>query len=208
MRIYYGTKYRDFLAALVALRPGVEVLEECFEKLKPRSVKKGLNYDLYLVSFGKLTKLQAIDTGEAFLTDTFTLMLGPEEREYPHFNWVRQRIDWLKLCVLRRKVSRLKTADALRFILKVKEDIEFIIKAFDGIKYKPTPDEIKAGIKNNSGSLHTVADWYARRMGIQDVEEVYRLPWTRVYSAMKIDVEDLNYRKRYSKIVESKNKQN
>lgn len=207
MLIYRDTKYKDFLTALSAFDVTQDQLEICFDRVKHLAVLDELNYDTNLLIFGKLCKLQQIKTGAQMLTKPFGIIHGPIDKDYKSFHRVKRLRDKQKGKQIARRMLCTNTADALRFILKVRDDMNMIVRVFNEIKYKPTPEEKKAGIDKINGSLHNVADWYARRMGIQDVEQVYLLPWTRIYAALKIDVTDINFRRSLSRVIENKNKQ-
>lgn len=206
MKVYYDTPYRELLTAIGAYGITADELEACFSQVSHLAVKDSLNYDINLLIFGKLCRLQAIKTGGELLTLANTIINGPIEREYKYLPRIRKAWDSYRSQRSTRAFLKLQAADALRFTLKVKQDMEQVVRLFDAIKYQPSPDEIKAGITEISGSLHNVADWYARRMGITDVEQVYLLPWVRIYAALKIDVTDIQFKRRLNKVIENKNR--
>lgn len=97
--------------------------------------------------------------------------------------------------------------DVFGFIRFVSGEAERINKMFDDIAIEPTKEQIQAGANNlNFGAFGTL-DWYARRMGITNHDEVMILTWERIYQCMKIDNEMQMYERRLNKIYEQKAKQ-
>ena len=64
----------------------------------------------------------------------------------------------------------------------------------------PTAEEIRAGINKMNFGVFGMIDWYARRMGITDHEEVMSVPWVRVYKCLDMDSQTNEYHKRLTKI--------
>lgn len=103
-------------------------------------------------------------------------------------------------------IINLSAFDCLRFALYAKDELNRITKLFKNIEYKPTADEIKAGIKNISHGFFGTIDWYARRMGITDHDEVTELQWVRIYECLKIDSENNRFERRYRQVINQQNK--
>lgn len=195
--------YSEFLIALDAYRFVPNVLSQCLDAIKDRNIKKKLKFDFDLISFGKLATLQRIKDDIQFLTLTFDVILLPDS-ETAHL--LDEGYSSLRVSRFRRKVMNLNTADALRFVLEVKKSLERVVELFEQIRYEADEDEKKANISKTSGSLYNIADWYARRMSISDVEQVYLKPWTQIYAALKIDYDGLMYQKRLYQIKAAKQK--
>ncbi len=103
-------------------------------------------------------------------------------------------------------IINLSAFDCLKFALYTKSELERITKLFKAIEYKPTSEEIKAGIgKINHGFFGTI-DWYARRMGISDHDQVVELNWVRIYECLKIDFDNNRFEKRYRQVVSQQQK--
>lgn len=209
MKIKTDTPYPEFLLALDAFGVTDLQMAEALDAVKSRALKEKLNFDYLRISFGKLATLQQIKNGYDFLTLTFDIILLSDGLVSSLFDEVKgnffQRIYRnAKIRRTRKVKNKLKTGDALRFIYEVKDKLERITKMFDSIKYVPDEDERNAGIEKTGSSLYNLADWYARRYGITDVEQVYLLPWPRIYAALKIDVEDIEFKKRYQRVLEAK----
>ena len=101
----------------------------------------------------------------------------------------------------------MKAFDCLRFVLHVKDNLEAVVKLFEAIQYKPSDDEIKAGINKLSGGFFDTADWYARRMGITNHDEVDNVKWGIIYLSKKKDFEEYKFQENYRKVIEQKHKQ-
>ncbi len=99
-----------------------------------------------------------------------------------------------------------KAVDCLRFVWQVKTELEKITKLFNAIQHKPTAEEVQAGVDKLSHGFFGTADWYARRMGITDHEEVFQTNWMRIYQAMKIDFDNNQFERNYRRIIEQKAK--
>lgn len=89
---------------------------------------------------------------------------------------------------------------ALAFTRRHVTELERIGKLFEKVAYRPTPDEVAAGINAHPAGMHGIADWYARRMGISDVSLVEAIPWARVYNAMEMDYHDHAFRRKLARI--------
>lgn len=104
----------------------------------------------------------------------------------------------LRLFGLNRRAVLISSAfDVLRFALYVKDELERITKLFNAIRYTPSAEEVRAGIhKLNHGFFGTI-DWYARRMGYRNHDEVVEVNWTVIYQCLKIDYENNQFQRRY-----------
>lgn len=96
--------------------------------------------------------------------------------------------------------------DVFGFIRFVGDEVKRINKMFDDIAIEPTPEQIQAGANNLKFGAFGTLDWYARRMGITDHDEVMKTPWGRIYQCVKMDNEIYNYERRLNKIYEQKAK--
>lgn len=89
--------------------------------------------------------------------------------------------------------------DVFGFLNFVKEEVLRINTLFANIKATHTSEEVAAGIENLNFGTFGVVDWYARRMGITNHDEVYSIPWIRIYTCMKNDNEKSEYESRLHK---------
>lgn len=79
-------------------------------------------------------------------------------------------------------------------------EVKKINRLFEGISHKPTAKEKQAGVERLQFGLFGMIDWYARRMGITDHDEVLTVPWLRIYKCMDMDNEVSQYEKRMNDI--------
>ena len=103
-------------------------------------------------------------------------------------------------------VASRRAYDVLGIVNMVKDEMERIGKLFQTLQTDKTSDELAAGIDKLDFGAFGLVDWYAKRMGIIDHEEVFNTPWARIYQCMKIDHEQGEFEKRYRKIIENRSK--
>ncbi|NDW09501.1 hypothetical protein [Dysgonomonas sp. 520] len=184
MHITTQTKYKDFLSMLDTFNTGDEEMQAILDSVKDLPLKDEFNLDFNELLFGQLCQLQSMQTvGDLFI-----------------------RSFWILLKIEEENLMKEKAADCLRFVWHVKEGLERITKLFEAIRHKPTPEEIQAGIGKMDHGFFGTADWYARRMGITDHEEVFQTNWMRIYQAMKIDHDNNQFQENYRKLMERKAK--
>ena len=149
--------------------------------------RRNVPADLQLVTFGVLTQLQG----------------APQDNDY------------LKTCcalvsvltgVPADIVASKPTFEVLGIVNMIQSEMERIGKLFQSLNSEKTSDEMSAGIDRLNFGAFGIVDWYAKRMGIIDHEEVFSTPWGRIYQCMKIDHEQGEFEKRYRKIIENKQK--
>ena len=88
----------------------------------------------------------------------------------------------------------------------IQSEMERIGKLFASLHSERTSEEVNAGIDRLDFGTFGIVDWYAKRMGIVDHEDVFKTPWVRVYQCLKIDHENMEFEKRYRKIIEQRSK--
>lgn len=96
-------------------------------------------------------------------------------------------------------IYKVNVFDVFGFINFVRDEISRINTLFSSIKISHTSEEIAAGIDDLNFGTFGVVDWYARRMGITNQDEVYSIPWIRIYTCMKNDNEKSEYESRLHK---------
>lgn len=94
----------------------------------------------------------------------------------------------------------------LGVVFMVSREMERIAKLFNSVHREPSVEEQQAGVDDLNFGVFGTADWYARRMGITDHEEVFKTPWQRIYQCLKMDAEQAAYEERLRKVYENKNK--
>ena len=149
--------------------------------------KRDVPDNLQLATFGMLTKLQNAPKDNDYLKSCCALvsvLTGVDE----------------KLVASRRAY------DVLGIVNMVKTEMERIGKLFQSLQSEHSSDEQAAGIERLEFGTFGIIDWYAKRMGIIDHEEVFATPWARIFQCMKIDHEQGEFEKRYRKIIENRSK--
>jgi hypothetical protein len=103
-------------------------------------------------------------------------------------------------------VATAPAEDVLGIVNMVEREMARIGRLFQSLQGGTSGDEVAAGIDRLDFGAFGIVDWYARRMGIVDHEEVFALPWQRIFQCMKIDHENNEFEKRYRKIIEQRSK--
>ena len=138
---------------------------------------KEIPKNLFAISYGKLDELRnastALDPGAECLR--ILLDIGPE------------------------RVYKLNVFDVFGFARFCKEQIEKINTLFSSLKIQYSPEEVAAGVRELKFGSFGVLDWYAKRMGITNQNEVRDVAWVRIYNCMKNDTEQNNYERRLRK---------
>lgn len=149
--------------------------------------KRDVPDTLQMVTFGVLTQLQqAAQDNDYFKTccKLVSVLTGVDEKI----------------------VASRKAYDVLGIVNMIQSEMERIGKLFQSLQTDKTSDEQAAGIEKLNFGTFGIVDWYAKRMGIIDHEEVFATPWARIYQCMKIDHEQGEFEKRYRKIIENRSK--
>ena len=90
------------------------------------------------------------------------------------------------------------------FGLSVYRELErMTVRDENTFKYKPTPEEVRAGFYGIDHGVFGVVDRIAQRLSISH-EAVFDLPERRVYAMMKIDYDSGMYQRRLNKIISEK----
>lgn len=149
--------------------------------------KKVVPQDLQLVTFGVLVQLQnAVQNNDYYQTCC---------------NLVSVLMD-----VPADVVGSRRAVEVLGIVNMVQQEMERIGKLFKSLQTEHSGDELSAGIDKLDFGPFGLVDWYAKRMGIIDHEEVFQTPWARIFQCMRIDYENGEFEKRYRKILERKKK--
>lgn len=85
-------------------------------------------------------------------------------------------------------------------------EIERINKLFATLKPNYSSEEVQAGADNLNFGSFGVLDWYAKRMGITNQNDVRDIAWVRIYTCMKNDHEQQEFEKRLQNVYLSKSK--
>ena len=149
--------------------------------------KRDVPDTLQMVTFGTLTQLQqAADSNDYLKTccKLVAVLTGVDERV----------------------VASRRAYDVLGIVNMIQSEMERIGKLFQSLQTGKSSEELMAGIDKLDFGAFGIVDWYAKRMGIIDHEEVFATPWARIYQCMKIDHEQGEFEKRYRKIIENRSK--
>lgn len=149
--------------------------------------KKPVPKDLQMVSFGVLTELQNSPQGGDYAKTCCQLaavLTGVDASE----------------------VAAAPAADVLGTVNMIQREMERIGKLFQSLNGEKTSEEVSAGVDRLNFGAFGIVDWYAKRMGIIDHEDVFATPWARIFQCLKIDHENNEFEKRYRKILEQRAK--
>lgn len=185
MQIDKHTTLADFIMYADILKIDEQTIDNLFERLKSYPL-----CDMLKISFNELKFRQLIDLQTKIKTVNDMIFVPLEV------------VHDLK----QKDVLQLSAFDCLRFALHSKDELERITNLFKTIEYKPTADEVKAGINTISHGFFGTVDWYARRMGITNHDEVVELKWTRIYQCLNIDYHNNKFERNYRKVIEQNNK--
>ena len=93
-----------------------------------------------------------------------------------------------------------RAVEVVPFLSWVGQQVKKINTLFEGVSHKPTAKEKQAGVDSLQFGLFGMIDWYAKRMGITDHDEVLNVPWLRIYKCMDMDNKVNQYEKRLNDI--------
>lgn len=91
------------------------------------------------------------------------------------------------------------TNDVFGFANFITAELKRINKIFKSIKVSYSKEEVAAGVKELDFGSFGVLDWYARRMGITNQNEVRSVAWVRIFQCMKNDAIRNEYERRLAK---------
>lgn len=176
--------YGEFLVLLAACTEAHA--KELMERLNAAECPKRLGevavpQDLSAVSYGALDDLRAIGANDDAIAQTVAVLTPLAVGE----------------------VYRQDVCDVFGFANMVRREVERINGIFASIKVKYSPEEIAAGVRELNFGSFGVLDWYARRMGVVNQNDVRDVAWVRIYQCMKIDAETNNYERRLRKQYET-----
>lgn len=133
--------------------------------------------DLFAISYGKLDELRNAAESEDPAVECLKILLGITPVE----------------------AYSLNVFDVFGFMHFCREQINKINKIFASLKVQYSSEELAAGVKDLDFGSFGVLDWYARRMGITNQNEVREVAWVRIFNCMKNDTEQNNYERRLRK---------
>lgn len=172
--------YKDF----VTLFPHCEerVQKNLVERLQnqPRPARlcgKETPENLNALSYGTLDDLRTAASSDEPISACCKILLGIE----PH------------------ELMKADVNDVFGFLAFVTKELEKINKLFTSIKQTYSKEEEAAGIRELDFGSFGVLDWYARRMGIPNQNDVRDVAWVRIYQCMKNDNMQSEFERRLHK---------
>ena len=100
----------------------------------------------------------------------------------------------------RETTDKCRAVEVVPFISWVGTEVKKINRLFESISHKPTAKERQAGVEALQFGLFGMLDWFAKRMGITNHDEVLSVPWLRIYKCMDMDNKTQQYEKRLNEI--------
>lgn len=108
------------------------------------------------------------------------------------------------LGVTKEQVDQEDVNRVFGFLNFVQKEVERINKLFQSIKTRHSPEELQAGVESLDFGSFGVLDWYAKRQGISNQNEVRSVAWIRIFQCMKMDNEKAEYERRLHEVYNRK----
>ena len=96
--------------------------------------------------------------------------------------------------------------EVVRFVGWSVAQLDSLNKRFQRIRQTHTQEEKRAGVERLQFGPFGLVDWYARRMGITNHDDVMDVPALRVWQCLKMDTEQKEFERRLSKVYTEKRK--
>ena len=93
-----------------------------------------------------------------------------------------------------------RAVEVVAFLSWVSREVKKISGLFEKIHSKPTAKERQAGVEKLNFGLFGMLDWFAKRMGITNHDDVLTVPWIRIYKCMDMDNQVNQYERRLNDI--------
>ena len=130
--------------------------------------------DLNDLTLGQLIQLETIGAEKGVFSAIAVVLLGKDE-------------EWAA------KAPAMEMLGLRNMVVKEQDRIAGLFKS---LSHEPDAAEIMAGIDKLEFGMFGLADWYARRMGISDHDDVFNTPWLRIWQCRKNDIDEAEYQKR------------
>lgn len=98
------------------------------------------------------------------------------------------------------QADKCRATEVAAFLSWVGRQVKRINRLFESVQSKPTAKEKQAGVDKLQFGLFGILDWYAKRMGITDHDDVLTVPWLRIYKCMDMDNKVEQYQRRLNDI--------
>lgn len=185
--LFRVSKYGEFMVLLQCCTEEhvSELLEQLSEAEKPKMIcGHEVPDNLNMISYGMLDDFSRIDPQEDPAAQILKTMFDVDD------------VDIMEANVI----------DVFGFLNFIRNEIDRINKLFKSIKVSFSSEEVAAGVESLDFGTFGVVDWYARRMGITNQDEVYDIGWIRIFTCMKNDNEKNEYEARLHKQYMAKSK--
>jgi len=100
----------------------------------------------------------------------------------------------------KEQADKCRATEVVAFLSWIGRQVKRINKLFESIQTRPTAKEKQAGVNKLQFGLFGILDWYAKRMGITNHDDVLQVPWLRIYKCMEMDNKVEQYQRRYNEI--------
>lgn len=179
--------YKDFVTLFQFCNKDVQedLLTRLRKQKKPFSLcGKEVPQNLNAISYGMLDDLRNVASTDDPVGGCANILLGIDNAQ-----------------LLYQDVN-----DVFGFVTFVTKELEKINKLFSDIKHTYSKEEEAAGIHDLDFGSFGVLDWYARRMGISNQNDVRDVAWVRIYQCMKNDNMQSEFERRLHKQYMNNNK--
>lgn len=179
--------YGDFLILFNSCEDNVK--KELVEKLRNVACPEFIldievPKDLNSISYGKLDDLHSAINSKDPLCETIKVLLDISESDIYKLD-VNTVFGFSNFCV---------------------KELERINLIFSTIKQQYSKEEIAAGVKELNFGTFGILDWYAKRMGISNQNDIRDIAWVRIFQCMKNDYEMQLYERRLNEQYRKRNK--
>lgn len=173
----YSYSYADFLILFPCCRESHQqyLLDSLWEAKRPKFLHgKEVPENFNTITYGQLDDLSRARDCEDPAMRCLEVIMGFSKTE----------------------ILKLNVWDVFGFANFCLKELKRINDLFKSIKPNHTSEELAAGIEDLNFGTFGVVDWYAKRMGITNQEEVYNVAWIRIFTCMKNDNLQNQYERR------------
>ena len=100
----------------------------------------------------------------------------------------------------RQTTDGCRATEVAAFLSWAGREVKKISALFNQVRSRPTAKEKQAGVEKLNFGLFGMLDWFAKRMGITNHDEVLTVPWLRIYKCMDMDNQVNQYERRLNEI--------
>lgn len=152
---------------------------------RPRKVgEKVAPKDLNSLTLGQLFQLQDIKDTEGLFYTPPLVLFGMEREE----------------------VNKADAVEIVKLAAWTAREVERISKLFAACNKEPSIQEKRAGIDRLQFGHFGLIDWYARRMGYLNHDDVLKVSWAEVFTCLQMDSEQAKFEQRLNKVYRDEQK--